>query len=272
MTELCALVVTIQAPQTLTLPDFLGRATNALLLRWIDAHDAVLAKRWHDDSGYKPYTCSTLVGPKRINRQQRSLEAGDSAWFRLTTLDASIAAVLYERLAHPPQTIDLDGHIVNVTSMTMDANEHEWAGSTTYEDIAAPYLLSGQNPPRSVSLKLASPVNFRQNNMVMSIPLPDLVFGGLADKWNAFSPIAISSQVRDYARQSMTINRFNLRSETLMTKPEVRETGAKGDARYYGVNFDRYWMNIIALLADFTFYAGVGRLTALGLGQAHRLS
>ena len=44
--------------------------------------------------------------------------------------------------------------------------------------------------------------------------------------------------------------------------------GSLHDVQYVVTRYDRYWMSIIQLLADYAFYAGVGRFTALGLGQA----
>ncbi len=40
-----------------------------------------------------------------------------------------------------------------------------------------------------------------------------------------------------------------------------------GQASYVAVTYDRYWMSLLGLLADFAFFAGVGRLTTVGLGS-----
>jgi CRISPR Cas6 N-terminal domain len=49
---------------------------------------------------------------------------------------------------------------------------------------------------------------------------------------------------------------------------------APGDrlwVRFTATNRDRYWLNLVNVLADFAVYAGVGRLTTQGMGQARRV-
>jgi CRISPR/Cas system endoribonuclease Cas6 (RAMP superfamily) len=44
-----------------------------------------------------------------------------------------------------------------------------------------------------------------------------------------------------------------------------------GRARYVTTNFDRYWMSLINLLADFAIFSGAGAGTGMGLGQCRRI-
>lgn len=271
MTELVSLVVTVRPAAPLTTPGHLGRAAYALLMRWLSDADPALAERWHDTDGPKPFTCSTLVGAGRTGPNVRALTPDETCWLRMTSLDPVVSAALLTRRDDPPPQIELDGLPFQVESLTTDPEQHPWAGTATYEAIASPYLLAREQAPRRLKLALASPTAFRQWDMNMPVPLPDLVFGGLADRWNAFSPIALSPEVRRYAEECVGLSNFKLRSRAIPMKDGALHVGAVGQASYVAVRYDRYWMGALGLLADFAFYAGVGRLTTAGMGQARRI-
>jgi len=47
--------------------------------------------------------------------------------------------------------------------------------------------------------------------------------------------------------------------------------GAVGQVSFTTFSFDRYWMSVLHALAAFSFYSGVGVLTAQGMGQCRAL-
>jgi CRISPR-associated endoribonuclease Cas6 len=271
MTELLSLVVSVRPVEDVAISANLSGAVYVLLLRWLRDYDAELAAHWHDTDGHKPFACSSLVGAKRISKDTRLLPAGDTCWFRVTALNTEIAAALRRVMERSPQTVEVDDQLLPVEEMTTDPQRHPWAGETTYETLSAPYLLARETPPRRVHLQFVTPTFFRQHGMTTPLPLPELVFGSLCDRWNAFSAVAVSDGVRQYAAQCMALSRYELRSRILMGKNDIPHMGAVGQARYVGVRFDRYWMSVAALLADYAFYAGVGRSTSIGAGQVRRV-
>lgn len=270
--DLLSLVITVRPSEPASVPGHLGRAAHALLLRWLDATDPALARHWHDADGPKPFTCSSLIGGGRLDRDGfRRLMPDRTYWLRFTSLDPAISAALLARCAQPPASVELDRVTLPVESVTADPAAHPWAATERYEDIAAPYLLARQEAPRRVRLRFTSPVTFRQRELNVPLPLPGLVFGGLADRWNAFSSVAIGPEARRYAEECVALSSFTLRSRGMPIKDGGLQIGAVGEAGYVAVTFDRYWMSTLSLLADFAFYAGIGRLTAMGLGQARRV-
>lgn len=271
MTDLLSMVVTVQAETDLILPQHLGRAVHALLLRWVAARDASLARQLHDSEGQKPFTCSTLIGLKRLP-QGRGLPAGAQAWFRLTALRADVANLLLDYQALPPRTLELDEQSFRVVQVTSDPQQHPWASSTDIQTLASPYLLAQCVPERTVRLNFSAPTTFRQADNNLPLPLPDLVIGSLADKWNAFSAIALGPELREYARLALVLHRFKLHSGLARLKDGGLTVGGVGFAEYKALRYDRYWLSLVNLLADYALYAGVGRLTTQGLGQARRIT
>lgn len=146
-----------------------------------------------------------------------------------------------------------------------------WAALHSYQALSAPYLLSRQEAPRRLTLQLASPTGFRSNGRQIPLPLPGLVFGSLLERWNAFAPIAFPPEARRYAEECLVINRFELRSHGIPTKGGGIRLGAVGVVSYSSLNYDRYWMSVCAILADFALFAGVGAGVSQGLGQCRRL-
>ena len=268
MNELLSVVVNVRPCESATVPLQLGRAVHASFLRWVSDQDAALAKHWHDAEGIKPYTCSNLVGKGRIESDQRWVNPENAYWFRITSLNAEIAHVLRQVMAHPPTTVELNGVIFTVESLITSG--HEWAGESGYQALSAPWFMAHDPAPRRVGLEFITPTTFRKDDMTMPLPLPGLVFGSLCDRWNAFSSVTIAPQLRLYAEQTMAIHHFELRSRQVEPKPQNKVEGAVGSVGYVNTRYDRYWASMVALLADFSFYAGVGRMTTIGLGQTRR--
>ncbi|MFZ4828698.1 MAG: CRISPR-associated endoribonuclease Cas6 [Phototrophicaceae bacterium] len=268
MNDLLSVVVNVRPRESTTVPPQLGRAVHAVFLQWVSNQDAALAKHWHDAEGIKPYTCSNLVGAGRIQDNQRSVNPETSYWFRITTLNADITQVMRQVIEHPPASVDLNGVVFDVEGMM--TNGHEWAGESSYQGLSAPWFMAHDPAPRRVSLEFISPITFRKDDMTMPLPLPSLVFGSLCDRWNAFSSVTIAPQLRIYAEQTVAIHHFELRSRQVEPKPQNKVEGSVGSVGYFNTRYDRYWASMIALLADFSFYAGAGRMTTIGLGQTRR--
>lgn len=269
--SLTALVVTVRPTQSVVLPAHLGRAVQALFFRWLSSCDAALAQRWHDADGVKPYTCSGLVGGRRMGPDMRAYDPEMTCWFRLTGLNAEISAALQTLATQPPRDAELDGAGFAVETAVFETGAHPWAGATDYETLAAPFLMARSRSPRRVRIELVTSTTFRSQERNMPLPLPELVFGSLCDRWNAFSPVALSSEVRAYCASSVGISRFELRSTALPSIENSLQIGSLGEITFNALRYDRYWMAVLGLLSAYAFYAGVGRGTTAGFGQAREI-
>jgi len=264
---LTSLVITLQTPTAARLPASLGRAGQALLLRLISQRDPVLAEQLHAGAGLRPYTASNLVlGVRRQGSLQTS--AGQSGWLRFTGLTAAVSEHLLALAANPPATVELDGQTLAVTGATVNPAEHPWAGQTGYQDLAAPYLLGGrERTPARLRLEFAGPTTFRSQGRFVPLPLPELVFGSLLDRWQAFAPIALHPETRRFAAEAVALSQYRLRSRGIPVKEGGVQIGFTGTAAFVALNRDRYWLNVLHLLAAYAFYSGVGSGTAAGQGQ-----
>ncbi len=264
-----SLVLTLRPMRPAVLPAHLGRASHAAFLRLVSDADPALAERLHAPDVRRPFTCSTLMGGRR---RERSLEVepGAPLFLRYTGLEETISALLVRWAERPPSRLELEGAELIVEAATIDPAAHPWAGQDTYEGLASRHLLPSGSPSARMELEFASPTTFRSGGRALPVPLPDLVFGSLVEKWNAFSPVAISEEVRRFAEECLAISRYRLATRAVPGKGESVLIGFVGWCRYVALNRDRYWLSLLQLLTDYAFYAGVGYQTTVGLGQVRR--
>lgn len=265
--ELLSLVLTLRpaAPDPdRPLPVWWGPAAHAALLDVLRQADPALAARLHDDNALKPFTASSLMGRPA---------AGRTVTLRYTAASAEVAALLLQAAQNgaltPGRRLELDYIPFEITTASWCTEDHPWAGAESYAGLA-PAGLAGQ-PPRRFTFQFASPTGFRSAERHQPLPLPDLVFGSLLERWNRFAPLALPAETRRYAAECLAVSRFELRSRSVPVKSGGLRVGAVGTVTYAALNADRYWLNLLAALAAFARYAGVGAGVGLGFGQCRWL-
>lgn len=241
-------------------PTWWGRAAQALLLDVVRQYDEALSQRLHDhDNPTRPFTASTLLGysPRRGLDPQRSYS------LRLTAISQTLTALLLKAAESGPLSpgryLELDYRPLRIESV------HAETHST--QELSAPYLLARATPERRISLELLSPTYFKQSGKYNPIPQPDLVFGSLLDRWNAFAPIAFPAELRRYAGECLAVSFFKISSRVTPFKGSGVRIGAVGEITYTSTNYDRYWMSLVHTLAEFAQFSGVGAGVASGMGQ-----
>jgi len=286
--DLLSLVLTLRplppaAPTgEITLPIWWGRAAHALLLNVVRQANPPLAESLHDEQNPRPFTVSTLMG----HFAKGKLVPDQPYFLRLTAIQSEVAEILIAAAGpggplSPGATVQLDYLPFHIETLAPDftssaspipvGGEHPWAAANTYQDLGASFLLARQPAPRRISLQFTSPTTFKSGGMHIPLPLPDLVFGSLLERWNAFAPITFPPETKRYAAECLAVSYYKLSSRAVPMKSGGLRVGAVGEISYASLNYDRYWMSVIAVLAAFALYAGVGAGTAMGLGQCRQV-
>lgn len=266
--SLLSLVLTLRPRQAAELPSALGRAAHAALLAAIGRVNPALAQRLHEEAGPRPFTCSSLLGA----RQEGAVIPDLSYTLRYTALTAELADLLPGLFPAGEAEVELERVAFTVEAAASAAEEHPWAGRTTYEALAARWLVRAELPEAHIHLHLASPTAFKVGGKAQPFPLPELVFGSLLEKWNAYAPLAFPEETRRFAAECLGVSRFELGTHAAPFKGEgVVKFGAVGTVTYAALNRDRYWLSVVHLLADFAQFAGVGTGTTMGMGQCRRV-
>ncbi|RIK39200.1 MAG: CRISPR-associated protein Cas6 [Chloroflexi bacterium] len=268
---LTSILLTLISEADAILPAHLGRANYAETLKRLGQVDAALAAAIHAGDGPKPLTCSGLWGGA-CHRESVTIRTGERYTVRMTGLSAGISQGLHSALVEDrPAIWTLHGHPFTVETAICDRAQDPWSGSTTYEELAAAQLLHGERPPRQVKLEFASPTAFKSAGLTVPVPMPNLVFGSLVERWNAFSPVTLSPEMRRFCEEMVALSRYRLESRVVEQKNNALRIGGVGQATYVAVGGDRYWLAVLQMLADFALYSGVGVQTATGMGQCRRV-
>ena len=292
MTHLLSLVLSLTPHQAASAPPHLGRAAHAALLRAVDAADAALAAQLHDESGPKPFTCSTLMGKRKEGAVTpdetyilRYTALTDDLGSRLSALGAPTPALrgaegpLWAGASvpnpKPPKEgdseIELDGILFDVVGRTTDPSVHPWAAQTTFEELASPWLLGRAEPARHLTFQFTSPTTFHSGGRSVPLPLPELIFGSLLERWNTYAPVALPEEARRFAAECLAVSRYDLQTRPLPFKEGAVKIGMIGQATLTATRYDRYWLSLMNLLADFALFAGVGASVTMGMGQCRRI-
>lgn len=273
--ELLSLVLALQPVEGSIAPaaPWYGRAAQALLLNTIERSQPELARALHEGSGLRPFTTSSLLGHFPGGRA----DAGQTYTLRFTALQADVSSALLTATTSggglaPGDQVDLAGQAFRVLSATGDPGAHPWAGTDSYAGVTAARLVDGSAVGRQISLMFASPTSFRSQGRTMPLPLPELVFGSLLERWNAFSPLALPEEVRRFVAECLAVSRFDLETRPVPGKEGALRVGAVGRITYATLNYDRYWLSLLQALAAFARYSGVGAGTSSGMGQCRMAS
>lgn len=267
---LVAIKVELRAEQNAELPADVGRANYAEVLNQFNRIDGTLARAAHEGNGPKPLTCSSLIGAQARGRSL-FVQAGDRCALRVTGLTPEISkGLLAVLVASPPAIWRIHGCSFAVTQAVCDAALDPWTGRSTYEALAAEPLLN-RSPRNWLSFTFGSPTAFKLGGHHVPLPLPELVFGSLADRWNEFSPTLFSPSMRAFGHEFIAIADYNLRSRRTVTKGNGLVIGGVGSVTYkcFAPNAD--WLAQVQVLASFAVFSGVGVKTAEGMGQCRCL-
>lgn len=275
--DLLSLILTLTPhappPPEKEIPQWWGRAAHRLLLTSLGKVDTALADASHEESELRPFTTSTLRG----RFPEGKLDLAGMYELRLTALNTAVAKGLLEAAAMKDNLaagsiVELDGILFRISGAAVNAPEHPDAQQSTYQDLSTQHLLAAQPAPQSIKLVFLSGTNFGANGRLgtngrnFPYPLPELVFGNLLERWNAFAPMAFPDELRQYATQCLHISSFQLSSRKAVVAGGM-QVGSVGHVAFRSHNYDRYWMSLIWTLAHYAFYAGVGAKTTMGMGQ-----
>lgn len=288
--DLVSLVLTLKALPSQTLIQregqrWWGRASQALFLRVVREQDEALSMELHDSEPppdselpktIRPYTVSSLRG----YFMQGQAVPGRVYTLRLTAFRADVANILLRAMEpggslFPGTMLELDylPFVIEKAQIgpPFDEAEPDWASLTGYEQLSAPFLLAKQPAPRRISLQLSSPTTFKSGQRHVPFPAAELVFGSLLTRWNAYAPVIFPLETRRYAAECLALSRYELKTIAIPQKSGGLKVGAVGYITFVTLNYDRYWMSVLAALASFSMFSGVGAGTAQGLGQCRML-
>ena len=274
MTTLTSLVLHLATDKRVTLPGHLARAVYRFFLDDIAEHDTAFSQALHNNRRRKPFTCSTLIGGRRLGTDSQEFLPETAIWLRLTGLTQAISTHLQRLAAEPPATAVIDRVLFQICEATVDSAAHRWAGQSSYEALASQQL--ARRPLATLQMEFASPTTFRMTGThgqkrSWPVPMPRWVFGSLYRQWNQFSPVPLDPALPDFIEEYLVLSQYRLSTRAVPGKGRIPQMGCVGEAAFAVIAEDNWLTSQLHLLTQFAFYSGVGYQTTTGLGQTRPL-
>lgn len=268
-----------------------GQHIHTLFLDLVRSVDTELATTLHQQSSEKAFTLSplqvestskgserrTFSSPSPLSSLQfqhdRSIPAGTPCWWRVSLLDETLFSKLIPLWLHlsPIQPWHLGAADLQVTSVLGTPHPTQpWANFSTYAQIyeQASNSVSEAHPQnaRQIHFRFCTPTTFRLTQYDCALPTRDLVFQSLLKRWNQYSNIPFPKTLIEPIYPSF----FNIRTEIVIDSCS-KFIGCMGEVTFQILgDVAPLTIKQINALADFAFYAGVGRKTPMGMGMVKR--
>lgn len=281
---LLSAVIHLKALERGSLPQYMGAALRSEFLTWMGITDAEEPhshdeppdeSEMHGGNQLRPYTVSDLHGVSNAQKGFNKIEAGQSAWFRVTTLNEEQSKKL-RNIVLPSITgkvIELDkdrSRLKFQVTSTAEAGKHPSARETTYASLVDRYLKSAVPVSDTLNIKFKSLTTFHTGDFHLPLPVPKMILRSWLLRWNRFSSADLPHDGRDLKEANFVISRHNIQTDTV-EYDRVKWIGFKGDCTFRVFARDEYWVRLCNLLAEYSFYCGTGHKTTFGLGQTWRV-
>ncbi|MBW4473854.1 MAG: CRISPR-associated endoribonuclease Cas6 [Stenomitos rutilans HA7619-LM2] len=248
------LVINLGAAESGDLPSSCGRAIHAQVLEWFRRGDPKVSEAIHESQN-SPLSLSGLIS----RCQKAKVLAGDDCYFRVGLLDGRLIEPLLKGL---DETEDVSFSLAKfpfvLKGISALPGADAWVKTSDYALLAElPIVLN------DLTLKFLSPTSFKLNTGqgIQLFPSPEAVFGNIHRRWNAFAPEELKFPKIQW---SGLVSDYDLKTEKVRLENAV-ERGVIGWVRYLFPDPEQ--ARVATILSHFAFFSGVGRKTAMGMGQ-----
>lgn len=276
--RLYAIVLRLAALHPGAIPVQHGELVHGALLKLIQHGDSPLAQRLHDDNNAKPFTISLLHGGRVRPRHQsdgRHFGAGDTADWRFTLLmdpafDALLRRYLLNRDLPHVQIGSLSFAIQDAFASGMS---HPDSGHVSLEDLVARWNCPPSDLARDITLDFMTPTAFnfgkdpiRQEYRIHTLPDAKTVFSTLRRRWQKMGGIEPGDVFDVWLEKAVETEILHGQTETMPVKNRA-VAGFTGRVCYSVYGSQLEWLPLLHLLADLSFWTGIGYQTTQGMGQ-----
>lgn len=271
--NLASFVFTMTAEEDTTLPQYPGRVLHGALLRWLERDHPRLVTMLHEKNYARPYTLSQLRGRFERSEGMISITSGTRVWYRLTGIGSQFIACVQGSIRQSECGPQLDDASLAPGPIYERPNDHPAARSTQFGWLLSRVYraLHAGILPSFVVLRFESPACFIENKQSLPLPLPRLVFGYLAKKWQLVSPIPLPVAGIEELLNAIYLTRMEIKSRVVDLQ-KFHRTGFVGTVGFgIAPHASDDFLTTLHVLARFAFYCGVGSHTTMGMGQARQL-
>lgn len=180
--------------------------------------------------------------------------SGDAFAFRISFLDDELFTAFFNSIIE--QRIKVGNALFDVFSVSLP-------GDNEMSIAFSPEFLRTLPPCSGAEIHFISPVGFRSSGIQKMLPIPELLFGSLAEQWSlAFGESLLSEIPHD-----VLVGQFSLRSCAVLLKNRSVSRGCIGKISFDWRKKKKETRQALSCLVSFSFFCGVGYKTTQGLGQ-----
>ncbi len=218
------------------LPSNVSRALHSFCLQWFANADPELAAILHT-ANRVPFTISHIF----TSNQQLQV--------RFTVFKKELLTALLWGIAS-----DL-GQIIHLSGVPCRLQPQvKFLNSITFEQLFQIPVME------AIELEFLTPTSFKQESIIQTFPLPEMVFNGLRRRWNQSAPEALHFPETPW---QAVVSAYDLHTQVM--KMQAEEIGTVGWIRYRF--FDPDQAKAATVLSHFAIFSGVGRKTTMGMGM-----
>lgn len=261
-----------------------GKILHGLFYELLQKASAVKGDEVHGVEGLKPFSTALLLNERQ--RRAELIRAGEELKVRFTFLDDDLYPLLARYfLTTPNLSFDLVRTELTVARiLSTPQSGEEWAGCASFADLYA----AASETEKQFSFQFATPTFFKRGggptypDLLVPLPLPDLVFGSLLRHWNQFASASFveATLLRELCAHHLEMTHHRISSQ------QARLVFQREDGQYHTTTFpgfvgtcvfrlvglqDAAIIKTLNALADFAFFSGVGAKTTMGFGVAKRI-
>jgi CRISPR-associated endoribonuclease Cas6 len=274
----------------LTPEDLQGQKGLTLFLQeLVEKQDAALAASLHAPKNSKPFTTAILAPPesggvwpprrpKVREARNRGTVSRAEVKIRFTLLDDALYPLVSQFfLQHiggmPILRLGRLPLVISKVTVTSESGE-PWAGFARFENL----LALASEGETTWHIHFATPTAFRSADADIPLPIPRLCFQSWLNSWDEHAPYPFFSDraerrrfLEEIVEGSVSVNFAQIRmaaQEFYFDGHRTREQGFTGSCWFSAkpAKTAPHYRKILSLLAHYSFYAGTGRKTTMGMG------
>lgn len=261
---LAAVILKLKAAGKGSLPESHGRLLHAAFLNYVRGCSGEMSAQLHDEAS-KSFSLSSLRLKIKPADKVYAVVQGTEAQWRICALgDTAVQALLQLKQG----AVLRIGQVNFVIDDVLCSPELFPGTGVTSSDELRAYCESLSMADR-VTIGFVSPASFRVYDKDYPFPKPELVFGSLADRWNRVEGEQVydTGKIKEIASAYLIPDNWKGETRRVYFGRGHEITGFTGSFSYRLNLLPPEYRALFAALAEFGSYAGVGRLTAQGLGQ-----
>ena len=262
---LAAIVYKLRAESSAMFVSDNGRYMHAVFLRLIEQVSPEISAYLHDEIERKPFSVSCLDKCcKTVKKMRRKIQPGEMFEWRVGIFNEDIfQAALAFRYG---QIITVGELQLSLQEIIVDGEKHSRSGITDEADLLA--VCMGIGNIKEISFSFISPTSFRIKQSDCPWPTPELIFGSLSAKWNSAGllPSFDEAGIRDAAKQLLPLD-WSGSTRRVRFSRDRWILCFTGKFTYDVSALDSECIGALLCLAQFAVFAGIGRMTAQGLGE-----